>query len=56
MVVLRKANSHSTDICRLIKINNAKEDQGEELIQTLIYPKLPTAHAVLRRRNVTWCI
>ena len=47
MAVLRNANSHSVDFCRLIK-----EDQGEKLIQTLIFPKLPSAHEVLRIRNV----
>ena len=37
MAVLRKADSHSVDICRFIKkINNVKE--GENLIQTLIFP------------------
>ena len=31
------------------KINNAKEDQGEKLIETLSFPKFPSAHEVLRR-------
>ena len=34
------------------KINNDEEDQREKLIQTLILPKLPSAHEVLRRRNI----
>ena len=45
MVVLRKANFHSVDICILmIKINHVKKSQGEKLIQTLIFSKLPSAH------------
>ena len=36
----------------MAEINNAKEDQGEKLIQTLIISKLPSAHEILRRRDV----
>ena len=31
--------SHSADIYRMIENHNAKEDQVEKLIQTLIFPK-----------------
>ena len=31
-----------------MKINNVKEDQGEKLIKTLIFPRLPSAHEVLK--------
>ena len=31
MAVLRKANSHSVFICRLIKINNVKEDPRRKI-------------------------
>ena len=30
MAVLRKANSHSVKVCRLIKNNNVEEDQGKK--------------------------
>ena len=50
MAVLRKANSHSVVICRLIK--KTIMYQGEKLIQTLIFPKLPSAYEVLTRRNI----
>ena len=56
MVVLRKANPHSVDLRRLIKINNVNKDQEEKLIQTLIFPKVKSAHEILRKRNVTQCI
>ena len=56
MVVLRKANPHSVDLHRLIKINNVNKDQEEKLIQTLIFPKVKSAHEILRKRNVTQCI
>ena len=51
--MLRKANAHSVVVCKLIKINhvNEKKIQGENLIQTFIYPKLPSACEVLLRRN-----
>ena len=52
MVVLRKANFHSVDICRLMKNQSCKESQGEKLIQTLIFSKLPSAHKVLRRMMI----
>ena len=39
MVVLRKANPHSVDLQRLIKINNVNKDQEEKRIQTLIFPR-----------------
>ena len=42
MEVLRKANFHSVDICRLMKNQLYKKDQGEKLIQTLIFSKLPS--------------
>ena len=38
MAVLRKANSHSVDICRLIKINDLKEDQGGNLFKLWFFP------------------
>ena len=44
--MLNKANFHSADICRLIKVNNVKEDQGEKLIQTFIFHKLPSAQEI----------
>ena len=34
------------------KINKVKEDRGEKLFQTFIFSKLPSAHEVLKRRNV----
>ena len=41
VAVLRKANFHSFDICRSIKTNyEKKEDLGEKLSETLIFPKL----------------
>ena len=53
MAVLRKANSHSVAIYRLIKkINDAKKIQGEQLTQTLVFLKLPSAYKVSIRRNV----
>ena len=53
MAVLRKANSYSVVICRLIiKSIMQKKIQGEKLIQTLIFPKLPNAYEVLIRRNI----
>ena len=56
MVVLRKANPHSVDLQRLIKINNVNKDQEEKLIQTLIFPKVKSAPEILRKKNVTQCI
>ena len=50
MAVLRKANSHSIVICRLIK--KPTMYQGKKLIQTLIFPKLPSAYEVLTRGNI----
>ena len=50
MAVLRKANSHSIVICRLIK--KPIMYQGKKLIQTLIFPKLPSAYEVLTRGNI----
>ena len=38
-------------IDKVIMINNVKEDQAEKMIQTLIFPKLPSAHEALRRMN-----
>ena len=53
MAVLRKANSYSAVICRLIEKSTMKNKaQGEKLIQTLIFPKLPSPYEVLIRRNV----
>ena len=53
MAVLRKSNSHSVVICRLIKKSiMQKKIQGEKLIQAPIFPKLPSAYEVLTRRNV----
>ena len=52
MTLIRKANSHSVDICRFGK----NQDQGETLIQTLIFLKLSSAHEHLRKRNVMQCI
>ena len=54
MVVLRKANADSVVICRLIKrsIMQIKKIQGEKLIQTVIFLKLPSAYEVLIKRNV----
>ena len=46
MTVLRNANSHSVDICRLIMYENI---QGEKLTQTLVFLKLPSAYEVLIR-------
>ena len=41
MAVLRKANSYSVVLCRLIKKSTMKNKiQGEKLIQTLIFLKL----------------
>ena len=51
MVVLRKTNFHSVDICRLMKNQSCKKSQREKLIQTLIFSKLLSAHKVLRRRR-----
>ena len=51
MEVLRKANFHSVDICRLIKNQSYKKDQGEKLIQTF-FLNFQVAHEVLRRMNV----
>ena len=34
------------------KVNNVKEIQGEKLIQTFIFPKLPCAYDVLIRKNI----
>ena len=54
MVVLRKVNAVSVVICRLIKrsIMQIKKIQGEKLIQTVIFLKLPSAYEVLIKRNV----
>ena len=41
MAVLRKANFHSVDICRLMKNQSCKKNQEEKLIQTLIFSKQP---------------
>ena len=54
MAVLRKANSHSVAICRLIK--ETIMYQGEKLIQALIFIKLPSADEALTRRNIIWYI
>ena len=55
MVVLRKANTHSVVITNWKKkINNVdqiKNIQEEKLIQTLIFPKLPSAYELLIIRN-----
>ena len=51
MAVLRKANSRSVAICRLIKksiMKKTKEDPGEKLTQII----LPSAYEVLIRSNV----
>ena len=42
MAVLRKANYHSLDICKLMKIQSCKKDKAEKLIQTLIFSKQPS--------------
>ena len=53
MAVLKKANSHSVIICRLIKkINNVKKDPRRKTDSTLIFPMLPSAYEVLTRRNI----
>ena len=36
MAELRKANFHSVNICKLIKDQSCKKDQGEKLIQTQV--------------------
>ena len=41
MAVLRKANSHKVDTCRLMKINHEK-----------FFSSCQVAHEVLRKRNV----
>ena len=55
MVVVRKANTHSVVIYKMKKkINNVdqiKNIQEEKLIQTLIFPKLPSAYELLIIRN-----
>ena len=54
MAVLRKANSHSVVIGRLIKkYIKQKKIQGEKLIQTLIFPKLSSVYEALAGRNGT---
>ena len=53
MVVLRKANAHSVSMCRSInKSITYNKIQGERLIQTLIFPKLPGVYKVLIKRDV----
>ena len=53
MIVLRKINSHSVVICKLIKkINNVKDDPRRKLIQTLFFPQLPSAYEFLTRRSI----
>ena len=53
MAVLRKANSHSIAICRLIKKSTLqKMIQGEKLTQTSVFLKLLSAYEVSIRRNV----
>ena len=57
MAVLRKVNSQSVVICKLIKKSIMKKKiKGEKLIQTLIFPKLPNAYEFLIRKNVMECI
>ena len=54
MTVSRKSNSHSVDICKLIKKSiMEKKSQGEKLIKTLIFLKLPSAYEALTRRKET---
>ena len=51
VLLLRKGNSHSVGICRLIK----KEDQAKKVIQTLFFSNLSSAYE-LKRRNIMYYI
>ena len=51
MAVLRKANSHSVVICRLIK-KSIKIDPRRNTDSNFDFPKLPSTYEVLIRRNV----
>ena len=52
VLLLRKGNSHSVGICRLIK----KEDQAKKVIQTLFFSNLSSAYEFLKRRNIMYYI
>ena len=52
MAVFWKTNSHLVVICRLIKKSKQEKIQGEKLIQTLIFPKLPSAYEVFTRMSI----
>ena len=57
IAVLRKANSHSVAICRLIKKSIMKKKiQWEKLTQPFVFLKLPSANEVLMRSNVMQCM
>ena len=51
MIVSSRKNFCSVDIDEK-PVMYMKEDQGEKLIQTLIFSKLPIAHEVFTRRHV----
>ena len=56
MAALRKANSHSVVICRLIKNNNVPRRKTDSNFNFFQASYLPSAYEVLIRGNIMQCI